>query len=825
MLSILPQRSRSVRERASPAKLATCLVVLAVTSAGAQTPLMDTVFPTGGQVGQVVEVTIGGSNLEKVQTLRCNATGVRYERLDPNRFRLAIPANTPPGLYDLWAVGEHGVSAPRTFALGNRTEQLEAEPNEPASAANQVRLNIVINGRIDKAGDVDHFRFDAKRGQRVIMECSAERIDSRLRAVLELYDTAGRRLAVNRGYYGIDPLIEFRVPADGSYVVRIHDLTSTGSTEHFYRLDIDTGPRVAFSVPSVIQRGKGARIALFGWNLASAGDPAPMSADCPDFDRVEIEIPEALAHESWPWPVRLQPAQAVLEGFTYQFPGSHAPVVIGLTDAPVVVDRLDNHSPSLAQEISCPCEVSGRLAAGDERDWFAIQAKRGEVLYIEALGQRIQSPLDLQISILDASGQHELAQFGDDVESTVSVLTTDHLDPAGRWVVPSDGRYLISVQNLTGGLQADPRRTYRLSVRREEPDFQLVAVPHRGDPAGLNVRRGGREVLDLLAFRRRGWQGAIHVSAKDLPAGVECPDIWLGPGVDRGMAVVSANQNTGAILQELKLEGYAEGVGRRPVRGGTLVRSGTPMSWGRLVSQIPFAVAGEAPLRITADGHETLNHHLYGKLKVRHSPGGVLDVAINIERRDIGHPAPVKLSGIGLPDLIGNQTAIVPAGEHKGYLSFYLPPTLPVGQYSLVVRAETTVPTPDQKTETVVVHSNPITINVQPAAFLVDVDPFAVRRAKRGETIQIGYTAQRRYGFIGKMHTELAAPGRVTDVVGLRGRGETFVGQAEKGSLQIIVNDNAPLGRQPFLRLFTVGVVEDEPVYQGSSFLTLEIVE
>ena len=75
------------------------------------------------------------------------------------------------------------------------------------------------------------------------------------------------------------------------------------------------------------------------------------------------------------------------------------------------------------------------------------------------------------------------------------------------------------------------------------------------------------------------------------------------------------------------------------------------------------------------------------------------------------------------------------------------------------------------------------------------------------------------------MHTELAVPGRVTDGVGLRGRGETFVGQTDTGSLQIIVNEDAPLGRQPFLRLFTVGVVEDEPVFFGSSFLALEITE
>lgn len=837
--------------------VAACSAMLAGhTAFGQVPPVLNTVFPAGGQVGQSVEVTVSGSNLQTLRTLHCNVPGIRCERLDASRVRLAIPADTPPGLCDLWAVADNGVSSPRTFVIGNRLEQLETEPNETAAAAMSVPLNVVINGRLDKAGDADHFRFEAKQGQRVIVECSAERIDSRLRAVLEVFDATGRRLAVNRGYFGIDPLIDFRVPADGSYVVKVQDLTLSGSAEHYYRLDIDTGPRVAFSVPSVVQRGKASRVALYGWNLREGEAPveppragkngsagASPSRMLDAFDRLEVDIPATLAQASWPLPTRLQPAQAVLDGFAYQLPGSHAPVVIGVTDVPVVLDPDGNHSSSSAQEIVVPCEVSGQLIAGDEQDWFAISARRGEVFFIETLGQRIQSPVDLQISVLDPSGQQELAQFGDESRNIGGTFPTSHLDPAGRWVCPADGRYLIAIRNLIGGLQADPRRTYRLSVRREEPDFQIVAVPRRDDLAALNVRRGGRELLDLFAFRRRGCDGAIRVSAKDLPTGVECPDVWLGPGVDRATLVVSADRNAPALVDQLKLAatvGWASNpssteqgrVGNpsydltsREVRGGTIVRSGTPNGWGRITSQIPFAVAGDAPLRITADGHETLDHHLYGKLTAKHSPGGVLDVAIHIERSDTNHQAPVKLIGMGLPDSIRNQSAVVPAGQQKGYLSFYLPPTLPVGRYSLVVRAETTVPTSDKKTETVSVVSNPVTFDVQPAAIFVEVDPFAVTQAKRGDTIKVSYSAKRLNGFIGKMHTELAAPGRVTDVVGLRGRGETFTGQTDKGTLQIVINDDAPLGRQPFLRLFTVGVVEDEPTYFGSSFFPLEIVE
>jgi hypothetical protein len=337
--------------------------------------------------------------------------------------------------------------------------------------------------------------------------------------------------------------------------------------------------------------------------------------------------------------------------------------------------------------------------------------------------------------------------------------------------------------------------------------------------------RGDRKALDVVVLRRRGMEGPIRISARDLPEGVECPDVWLGPEVDLATVVVSADRNAGPLIGELNLEGSSDLVGRRAVQWATAVRTGSPTDSHRLASRMPLAVRGESPLRIVVDGHEQLNHHLYGKLRVRHSPGGVLDVAVRIERADTSHQAPVKLIGIGLPAAIRNAVATIPAGAQQGQLSFYLPPALRVGKYSLSVAAETTIPTPDGKTESVAVYSNPVILDVQPAAFTVEIDPFAPTKVRRGETIQVKYGVQRKNGFIGKLHTELAAPGRVTDVVGLRGRGETFVGQTDRGMLQITVNDDAPPGRQPFLRFLTVGVLEDEPAYQGADFFPLEIVE
>jgi hypothetical protein len=237
------------------------------------------------------------------------------------------------------------------------------------------------------------------------------------------------------------------------------------------------------------------------------------------------------------------------------------------------------------------------------------------------------------------------------------------------------------------------------------------------------------------------------------------------------------------------------------------------------------AISGESPVRVTAAVDNVLDHHLYGKLKLRFMPGSVIDIVVTIHQENVNHHPGAKLIGVGVPGAIQNVTVVIPPGEQRGYLSFSLPPTLPTGSYSLAVRAETSVPHPDGKMEPVTVISNPVTFDVEPAKFVVEVDPFAPHRLKRGETVQLKYSATRCNGFIGKIHTELAAPGVVTNVAGLRGRGETFVGQTDQGSLQIVVNDDAPLGPQPFLRLLSVGVLEDQPLYHGAVLFPVEIVE
>jgi hypothetical protein len=818
----------------------------------APVPVLNTVFPAGGQVGTTVEVTIAGSALAEVSTLRCSLSSVECKKVDgkPNVFSLAIPQDAPVGQYDLYAVTKFGLSSPRVFVVGNRKEIAEANAAKAEDIPQSVPLDVTINGQIQK-GDVDRFSFMAIKGQRVILECFAERIDSNLRAMLEIHDSTGRRLAVNRGYFGLDPLIVFDPPRDGTYTVRVYDLIYSGSNDHFYRLDIDTGPRVVFAMPAVVEAGKTSTVTLFGWNLSNSESVALPSRDVrpnsvevtsppsggkgqgegaltgqpTGFETTTVEITPATLHAG----LRLRPSQVTTDCFAFRISDGHAPVAISVSDVPVQLETTTS-SPQAPQEIRIPSELSGQLVAGDEKDWFTFTARRGEVLWLEGFGERIGSPVDLDITILDEAAETELARFTDELANLGGKrFPSNHSDPAGRFVVPADGRYLVLVRSLTSGLDDDPRRVYRLSIRRQETQMRLAVLPHSDTPAGINLEVRGRTLLDVLAFRGRGLTGPIRVSAKNLPPGVECPDVWLGPGIARAPLVLTAADGANLTLGSLSFEARAEGVSSTTARAGSVIRSNRPRGWSRITDSPVMAIAGESRVRITADGHETRTHHLFGELKVRHSPGGILDVAVGVDRLDVNHQAPVKLIGVGVPDLIENQTVEIPPGQKKGYLSFYLPPTLPLGRYTIAVQGQTTVPVgkPDkngnQKTQTVTIFSNPVTFDVSPPAFVVKVDPYNPKQIRQGEVLQVKYSAKRTNGFISKIHTELFSTTEKID--GLRGRGVTFVGQTDSGTIQIIANENARLGKRLSLRLYAVGVLEDEAVYHGSCFLEMEVVE
>src|SRR5262249_30684326 len=179
---------------------------------------LDRITPLGGQAGSSVVLDVQGKDLDDLTGLHFDRPGFTAERLKPNQFRVTIPKDAEPGTVEVRTVGKHGISAARLFAVQKGLDEVaEKEPNDSADKAQVVPLDCVVNGSSDNDGD-DFFRFAAKKGQRVVIDCWALRLDSTLRASLELADADGKVLARSRPYHlRPDPMLDVLIPADGDY--------------------------------------------------------------------------------------------------------------------------------------------------------------------------------------------------------------------------------------------------------------------------------------------------------------------------------------------------------------------------------------------------------------------------------------------------------------------------------------------------------------------------------------------------------------------------------------------------------------------------------
>lgn len=192
------------------------------------------VYPAGGQKGQKIDVTcIGDPTGEFKQTVM-------------------VPAeyDARSGVYPQTADGISPSPIPfRVFDHGNA---LETEPNDAIKTACAVSLPNAFNGIISKPGDVDCFRFAAKKGQSFDVECYARRIRSGLDPVVNIYYADGRRITGNDDSRGPDSFFRFNVPADGDYVIRVNDHLGRGQADFVYRLEFHpVKPKLTLGIPRV----------------------------------------------------------------------------------------------------------------------------------------------------------------------------------------------------------------------------------------------------------------------------------------------------------------------------------------------------------------------------------------------------------------------------------------------------------------------------------------------------------------------------------------------------------------------------------------------
>lgn len=173
--------------------------------------------------------------------------------------------------FPVFAQDDKGVApSPNWLRVSDFGNVIEAEPNETHDNATKFEAPMALNGVLNKPGDIDNYRFPAKKGQVFDVRVHARSIRSPLDPLLYIFAAGGTVQAGNDDSAGPDSFIRFTAPSDGDFVVSVRDHLGNGGPTYTYRVELTpVKPAVKLSVAEYVQYvqptavvPKGSRFAL-----------------------------------------------------------------------------------------------------------------------------------------------------------------------------------------------------------------------------------------------------------------------------------------------------------------------------------------------------------------------------------------------------------------------------------------------------------------------------------------------------------------------------------------------------------------------------------
>lgn len=505
------------------------------------------VYPPGGKAGSTVDVRLGGYDwtpdlqffvLDSRATIQTTAEpGPVLVPPPPYWFgakstlpsmllpreqpaKLTLPADLPPGPVRWTVAGASGVALKTgIFWVGS-----EPEVNEERATKTPQKLPalpVTVNGRLSKIEEVDRYRFVVTKDGPVTLEVFARRLGVNMNAAIAVRDTKGQMIADAVDTDGQDLAVMFWATAGVEYTVNLHDLDFRGDQSFVYRLALTPGPRAVAAIPAAGKRGETRDVEFVGYGLATGK---------PKLESVTRKV-------TFP----TDPKKGSL-AYRVETPFGTTPIFdIPLSDIAEAVASAKAPSP-----LTLPAAVTGVLEEAAEAR-CRCEGKKGDVWNLAAEARRFGSPLDLSLSVLDATGKELIRN--DDLPGTT--------DAGLAFTLPADGAFTVVVSDLSGkaGTRAS---TYRLRAEKVASDFTLTTVPR------LNVPLGGTVDLVVKANRKGGMKEPITLTLSGLPEGVTAPPNLVIPPTAAELKITLTGAETApATTTVVTVAGTAGGVTRQ----------------------------------------------------------------------------------------------------------------------------------------------------------------------------------------------------------------------------------------------------------------------
>ncbi len=567
----------------------------------------------------------------------------------PREFRaaLTLAADAPSGIVTWQAANANGATTIGKVWVDRLPKVIESAAH--VTPQRLASLPVAVCGQIETIEQIDRYEFEATRSGPVTCELISRKLGSTMNGVIRVTDPTGKLIAEAVDSAGLDAKFTFGVTAGIRYTVAIHDLDFGGDRSFVYRLAIVPGARVTAAIPAAGRRGEKGSLELIGYGLATG----------------EAKLESVTREFSFP-------ADPGVEHFAIDFEtpcGLAEPFLLPLSDAPQIAASHGNTTSDLASGAAAalpgvielpaiPVGMTVRFLTPDAEHHYRFTGKKGDRLAIQVLAQRIGSPLDPAVAVLDANRQ-EKAQADDSPGST---------DPDLIFEFPEDGPYTLVVTDATTkGGQADA--VYHLAIATDQPGFALRAAEQ------LNLAIGGKVSIDVQAERRGKFDAPIRVTLEGLPAGVSAPpEIVIPSGQSKVGVELKVAADAAAAASLVSIVGESS-VGQ-PSSSGAI---DADKSIRQVAEPMLVALTIPSPIEIDAEGKDDVLKWPRGST----FPGPVLierkgafdgDVVLEMHSRQGRH-----VMGIAGPEVA------VPPGVDRFLYPVHLPEWLETSRTSRMV--------------------------------------------------------------------------------------------------------------------------------------------
>lgn len=433
-------------------------------------------MPAAAAPGKTTRVSFHGAVSGKAVGVWTNF-GAEVKRVEEDAaFDLTVPQATPVGIHAVRLMTTAGVSNLQLFMVDDLLTIVKGGKNHSAENAQSVSLPVAVDGACEALAS-DYYAFDAKAGARITFDVVAQRLGSKVDPILRILDAGGREVAYCDDTPGLGGDIRFAhtFEAAGRYVVELRDADYEGGSEFRYRLRMGGFPAATVAFPIAGKRGT--KIAF---------EPAEIGREF--YKPFEAQVGD----REWQNIALWMKSSDSGSGFVSILTGESADIVGGD----------ENHTMKTALKIKTPAAISGRFLTPGVREYYEIDAKKGERYSIRGRTRSVNSPCDLYLQFLkpDSSKLAESKAVAAD-EGEMEVL------------IPADGAYRLSAEDMGRG--AGAAYVYRLEIGRVQPGFSLSAESDR-----LNGVAGGVVKLKVKCVRR-DFDGPVTLSLAGEAKGFE----------------------------------------------------------------------------------------------------------------------------------------------------------------------------------------------------------------------------------------------------------------------------------------------------------------